>query len=92
MRVVLLVLLCALSINALRAQTPGRLVLKGTVADTAGAALPGATILLSAPADSTLVSYARSGEQGAFEIKNVRRNIYLLKVAYVGFFPLLENH
>jgi len=87
MRVVLLVLLCTLSVEAVRAQTPGRLILKGTVADTAGAALPGATILLSAPADSTLVSYARSGEQGAFEIKNVRRDTYLLKVAYVGFFP-----
>ena len=86
MRIVLLVLLYVLSSSAARTQTPGRVAINGTVVDTTGAALPGATVLLLNPTDSAMVSYARSGERGFFEIRNVRPGAYLFKVAYVGFF------
>lgn len=91
MRIVLLVLLYVLGISVAHTQTPGRVAINGTVADTAGTALPGATVLLLNPADSGMVSYARSGEQGSFEVKNTRRGVYLLKVAYVGYFSYLKR-
>lgn len=65
----------------------GRFTIKGTVVDTAGAALPGATVMLLAPKDSALVSYNRSDEDGRLEFKNVKRSSYILKISYVGYIP-----
>lgn len=72
---------------AATAQITGRFTLKGTVVDSAGAVLPGATVMLLTPQDSSLLSYGRTNEQGQLEFKNLKRTAYLLKISYVGYLP-----
>lgn len=81
-RLVLLVLLClCLSQSALSQ----KYAVKGSVTDEKSAALPSATVLLLHPRDSTTIYNTITSRQGTFEIKNVIRSEYLLKVTYLGF-------
>ncbi|MBC8154613.1 MAG: outer membrane beta-barrel protein [Bacteroidetes bacterium] len=90
MRLLLLISLFLFSIGVARSQAPGRIAIRGTIVDTANAVMPGATIMLLTPKDSALVSYGRSGDKGTFEIKNAKRGPYLLKIIYVGYFPVQQ--
>ncbi len=72
---------------AAQAQNSGRFSIKGTVLDSTEAVLPGATIMLLLPKDSSLVSFGRTDEKGTLEFKNVRRIPLLLKISYVGYLP-----
>lgn len=85
MRFVLqLTVLTALTLTA-HAQ---KIALKGQLADSAGTALPSATVLVLSARDSSLVNFGASNNQGFFEIKNLARQEYLFRVTYVGFAPL----
>lgn len=64
-----------------------RTVVTGTVADTTGASLPGATVVLLERRDSTLVAFAAAGPEGAFRIRAVPPGAYLLRATFVGFLP-----
>jgi hypothetical protein len=70
------------------AQSPNRLTIKGIVADSTGEKIGFATVMLLSPADSTLVNFTRSDDQGAFSFKNVPNNPYLLKISFTGYLPL----
>jgi hypothetical protein len=60
--------------------------IEGTIMDSvAKRALPYATISLVRSQDSSLVSFARSNDQGFFTIKNVPAGKYLLSISYVGY-------
>ena len=59
--------------------------IQGEVSDSTGAWLPSATVMLLNPADSSLVNFTATNEQGHFEFKNVARVTYLLKVTFVGY-------
>ena len=59
--------------------------IQGAVSDSTGAWLPSATVMLLNPADSSLVNFTVTNEQGHFEFKNVARVTYLLKVTFVGY-------
>ncbi|GHB82447.1 outer membrane beta-barrel family protein [Persicitalea jodogahamensis] len=87
MKKLLLPLLLSVVAVAVQAQNSGRITIKGTVVDTAGVALPGATVMLLAPKDSALVNYNRSDEEGQLEFKNIKRGSYILKISYVGYIP-----
>jgi hypothetical protein len=65
-----------------------KFTLKGQLADSAGAPLASATVLLLNPKDSSLVNFAASNSRGYFEMKNINRSNYLFKVTYVGYLPL----
>ncbi|MFZ5941121.1 MAG: outer membrane beta-barrel protein [Bacteroidota bacterium] len=65
--------------------------LSGTVLNRKGEALPYATAVLLDPADSTLVYYGITGDDGGFEIRNVKDGRYLLQVAFVGYKPLYRD-
>ncbi len=59
---------------------------KGNVVDTASKKfLPSATINVLDAKDSTLVSFARSKENGSFEITRLSAGKYILMVSYTGF-------
>jgi hypothetical protein len=88
-KILLLAFLC-LSLSVAHAQTSGRFTLKGSTVDTSGVPLPESTVMLLTPKDSTLVNFARTGKDGAFEFKNVKRANYLIKVTYVGYLPYQE--
>ena len=66
------------------AQTPAKVSIRGTVADSAGRALEGATVMLLSGRDSSLVSFSRSQGTGDFEFKNISNEAYLLQITYVG--------
>jgi hypothetical protein len=72
---------------AARAQTPGRSTVKATLIDSSGAVLPGATVMLLLPKDSSLVNFGRTTDKGTFEFRGVRRGAYLFKSSYVGYLP-----
>jgi len=60
--------------------------IEGTIRDSATKrALPYATISLVRAKDSSLVSFARSNEEGFFTIKSVAEGKYLLSLSYVGY-------
>jgi outer membrane receptor protein involved in Fe transport len=62
-----------------------KISVKGQATDTTGNALPGATVMLLSVKDSTLVNFGVTNTQGAFELKNIAANEYLLKVTFVGY-------
>lgn len=87
MKKILLSLVLTVLAVAAQAQNSGRFTIQGTVVDSAGTALPGATVMLLAPKDSALVNHNRSDEAGKLEFKNVKRAAYILKISYVGYLP-----
>jgi len=59
---------------------------QGIIMDSsAKIALPYATVSLVHAKDSSLVSFARSNEEGSFTIKNFTAGRYLLSISYVGY-------
>ena len=69
------------------APAPARITIQGRVVDTTGTALGGSNVMLLMTNDSSLVTFARTNESGAFSLRNVKRGTYILKISYVGFFP-----
>jgi len=59
--------------------------LRGKINDPENAGLPNATILLLNPSDSTMVNYGLSNLSGNFEIRNLARREYLMRITYIGF-------
>ena len=88
MKTRLLFLMLGLFGMAAHAQTPARILIQGRVTDTLNAPLPGSTVLLMSPKDSSLVSFTRTGDNGSFSLKNIKRGSYILKISYVGSMPL----
>ena len=62
-----------------------KFTLKGQVVDSLGATLPSATVMLMNPKDSSLVNFGVSDPRGNFEIRNVNKGTYQIKVSFVGF-------
>ncbi|HRI78047.1 MAG TPA: TonB-dependent receptor [Cyclobacteriaceae bacterium] len=62
----------------------------GQVMDTLSNPLPSATVMLMNPKDSTLVNFAVSDARGVFEMKNVSKGDYQIKVTFVGLTPLIK--
>lgn len=62
-----------------------KFTIKGQLVDSVGQSLPGATVLLLNPSDSSLVNFSVSDPQGNFEIKNVNKGKHLFKVTFLGF-------
>lgn len=62
-----------------------KFTLRGAVVDTTGAPLEIATVMLLNPADSSLLSFTRTGAGGAFSFKNLSAGDYIVRAAYLGF-------
>lgn len=59
--------------------------IKGRLLNTDGEGLPSSTVLLLNASDSTMVNFGVSDRDGLFEIRNIVRDDYLLRVSFVGF-------
>lgn len=59
--------------------------IKGQVTDSLSGPLPSSTVMLLNPKDSSLVNFGVSDVKGSFEIKNVNKGEYLLKITFVGY-------
>lgn len=78
------VLLLVLMLVAVAAHAQ-KFSIKGQVTDTLSAALPSTTVMLLNSKDSTLVNFGVSDLKGFFEIRNVNKGEYLLKITFVGY-------
>lgn len=88
-RVVLLLLLilCAAAAPAL-AQNAGLGAIAGTVTDSSGAVLPGATVTLSSPQNTIGASQqAVSDDRGAYQFLRLQAGTYIVKGELQGFRP-----
>src|ERR1700676_3484750 len=85
-RYFVIVLLFLLSAGALLAQSSGSL--RGQVADPSGAAISGASVIMTPATGSPIV--VQSNDQGMYEFKSLPAGKYILTVAAPGF-TLYEN-
>ena len=76
-------LLFAFAILACLSSAAQKFALRGQVTDTLASAMPSATVMLLNQTDSSLVNFGVSDKSGVFEIKNVSRGNFLLKVTFV---------
>jgi len=65
--------------------TAQKFVLRGQALDTLNAGLPSATVMLLNAKDSALVNFSSTDRQGMFELKNVNKGSYHLKVTFIGY-------
>src|ERR1035437_9464561 len=86
-RLFVVVLLFPLPVSALLAQTSSG-VLRGQVADPSGAAISGASVIMTPATGSPIV--IQSNAQGMYEFKTLPAGKYILTVAAPGF-ALYEN-
>lgn len=90
---IIIIILCYL-VSPAMAQTGGRTNVRGVVTDISGKALEGGTVLALDRKDSSLVTFGRTGATGAFELKNLSSQPFILKITYVGmqaFTRLIES-
>ncbi len=64
---------------------------RGTVTDTLKAALPSATVMVLNPSDSSLVNFGVTNAAGVFEVKNLARGQYQLKITFVGYQSIVKS-
>jgi outer membrane receptor protein involved in Fe transport len=68
-----------------------KFTIKGQVTDTLSTAMPSATVMLMNPKDSSLVNFGATDAKGFFEMKNVSKGNYEVKVTFVGFAPAVKD-
>ena len=79
----LFTLICALflTISTMQAQTK----VFGTVVDTTGETLTGATVMVLQAKDSLLSGFALVDPKGAFEVTGVKAGDYIVQVSFLGY-------
>jgi len=70
--------------NCAQAQTTGGSI-SGTVSDEAKKPLDGATLVLLAAKDSTVISTSLAKADGSFSFQNLKNNTYIIKATYMGY-------
>jgi hypothetical protein len=68
-----------------------RFAIKGVVNDTLNNALPSSTVMLLHKSDSSLVNFAVTNPEGKFEIKNITKGDFILKITFMGYFPYFKS-
>jgi len=63
----------------------------GHVSDTLSNPLPSSTVMLLNVSDSSLVNFGVTDAKGVFEIKNINKGEYFLKITFVGYVPFMKR-
>lgn len=71
--------------------TAQKFTIRGQATDTLKSGMPSATVMLLQVKDSALVSFGSTDRQGQFELKNVSRGDYHLKVTFVGYATAVKH-
>ena len=66
-------------------------ILKGDILDEKAQPLASAAAVLLNPSDSTLLYFSVTGSNGRFEIRNVKKDAYLLQVSLLGYNTLYRS-
>ncbi|MBL7847687.1 MAG: TonB-dependent receptor family protein [Cyclobacteriaceae bacterium] len=85
---ILLSVFFALAVLSSSAQ---KFTLRGQAVDTVSSPMPSATVMLLQAKDSALVSFAATDRQGNFELKNINRGEYQLKITFVGYASAIKE-
>lgn len=89
-QVVTLLLLCVCTVMAVAQKiTVSGVVMDGSSEQKEG--LPGATVVLLSPKDSSQVAGIASNLEGKFTLPSVKSGNYILRVSYVGYVSVLKN-
>ena len=88
MKRTLLIFLLILTASVVMGQ---KFVITGHVIDTLSNPLPSATVMLLNAKDSTLANFAVSDARGVFEMKNVNKGSYMIKITFVGLTPFVKT-
>ena len=87
---VTLLLLCVCTVMAVAQKiTVSGVVMDGSSEQKEG--LPGATVVLLSPKDSSQVAGIASNLEGKFTLPSVKSGNYILRVSYVGYVSVLKN-
>ena len=86
-----LILTCALALPAAHAQLSGKGAISGTVMDPTGAAVPGATIVITASATGVALK-TTSTSAGDYNIATLDPGIYTVTVTAQGFEKLTQQN
>ena len=68
-----------------------KFMLRGQVTDTLANAMPSSTVMLLNPKDSSLINFGVTDVKGFFEMKNISKGDYQVKITFVGFAPFTKN-
>ena len=85
----LIILIGSFALNS-NAQT-NRFDVTGSVTDSLGVGLRGATVVALTQADSVLTKFATTAADGSFSIKRVPEGDYILQITFVGFQVYRKN-
>jgi hypothetical protein len=66
-------------------------ILKGDILDEKAQPLASATAVLLNPSDSTLLYFSVTGNNGRFEMRNIRKGAYMLQVSLLGYNTLCRS-
>jgi ferric enterobactin receptor len=70
---------------------PPSFEVRGKIVDTANAPLPGASVTLRAKGAAVTVAGAMVGRDGAFRLAGLRPGTYSIRVASVGYSPVIQD-
>lgn len=65
--------------------------LRGTIVDTAGKPIPGASVALRIKGSATTISGAVVGRDGAFRLIGLRPGAFSIRVTAIGYSPVIED-
>jgi hypothetical protein len=68
-----------------------KFIVTGQVLDTLKQGVPSATVMLLQAKDSSLVNFAATDTRGVFEMRNVNKGSYQVKVTFVGMTPIVRS-
>ncbi len=68
-----------------------KFIITGQVLDTLSNPLSSSTVMLLNAQDSTLVSFAVTDGKGVFEMRNINKGNYQIKITYVGLTPFAKK-
>jgi outer membrane receptor protein involved in Fe transport len=96
-------LVVALAPNAARAQggpPPGAAAqqapqlnyeIRGRITDTAGKAIPKASVTIRPKGGTVTIAGGLAGEDGNFRIQNLRPGTFSIRVVYIGYAPVIQD-
>lgn len=78
--------LCPMDSVAQKINVTGKITERGS-----GEALPGASVALLSPKDSSVVAGAATGMDGKFSLAPKRNGDYIMRISYMGFKTIIRN-
>jgi hypothetical protein len=72
-------------------QPPAMIEIRGRIVDTAGAPIPNAAVSLRPKGSTVTIAGAMAGRDGQFRITGLRPGTFSIRVAYLGYAPVIED-